>query len=586
VVGLLWFGSIGSFWLVTSGDEFNSSGFGASIMNFVRLFCFFVAVGSIAFTTHASAEDGLIGHWRMTRDAQDSSGNGFHAVNHGVKFGSDGNAVFDGIDDWLEVPVSKSLKLGKRDFSIATWIHTAEQLDDVLGDVLTCYDAKTRNGFTLSLMNYAGVTSAQSNWRNILFGIDDAQIDTEWTDCGRPGTTQQVKSLVVFDGGLYAATWEPGAGMRGHVYRYVGGKRWLDCGAPDKANSITGMAVFNGHLYAGSELYSGGGSSLPLSPNEHHGGTVYRYEGGTKWKNVGKVADVRSISGLASYKGKLYAGTGTTGAWRDTPRTRGMYRFDGDGKWTSCGCPDLRVVHLSVYNGDLFGLSYDAAGFFRYDGGTKWTRLGPVPDTNQVYSTAVYEGKIHAGTWPTGSVFRFEGPQKWINTGRLGEEKEVMGMSVYNGKLYAGTLPLAEVYRYDGPNQWVSTGQLDKTPDVRYRRAWVTAVYDGKLFCGVLPSGHVLSLEAGKSVTYDRALSAGWHHLVAVKSNNQLKLYVDGKHVADSSKFDSAKFDLSTSKTLKIGFGQHDYFNGKMKDLRIYDHALTQDEIETIRKRK
>ncbi len=528
------------------------------------------------------AEDGLIAHWPFSKDARDQSGNKHHAVAHGVKFESGGAAVFDGIDDWLEVPVSKALRLGRGEFSIAVWVHTAEKLDDVLGDVLTCYDPGTRTGFTLSLMNYAGVTSAQSNWRNVLFGIDAGQVDDEWTDCGRPGTNQYVKSLVVFDGNLYAGVWEPAKGATGHVYRYAGGTRWVDCGAPDVANAITGMAVYNGKLYAGSELYSGGGSSLPLSPNEKHGGRVFRYEGGTRWTDVGKVADVRSISGLAVYNGKLFAGTGTTGAWRDKPRTRGMYRFDGDGKWTSCGSPGMRVVHLSVHNGNLFGLSYDGGGFFRYDGGTKWSRLGPVPDTSQVYSTAVYEGRVHAGTWPTGSVFRLEGPQKWTHTGRLGEEKEVMGMAVYNGKLYAGTLPFADVYRYDGKDNWVSTGRLDTTPDVRYRRAWAMAVFDGKLFCGVLPSGHVRSLEAGKSVTYDRALPSGWHHLTAVKSKDRLQLYIDGKRVAESSTFDPAKYDLTTKSPLKIGFGQHDYFNGKMKDLRIYDRVLSQREIEGL----
>lgn len=180
-------------------------------------------------------------------------------------------------------------------------------------------------------------------------------------------------------------------------------------------------------------------------------------------------------------------------------------------------------------------------------------------------------------------AFRFDGPQKWVNIGRLGTEKEVMGMAVYNGKLYAGTLPLAEIYRYDGKNKWVTTGQLDKTPDVRYRRAWVTAVFDGKLYCGVLPSGHVHSLEAGKSVTYDRALPPGWHHLVAVKADDVLRLYIDGKQVAQSTKFDPAKYDLNTKSPLKIGFGQHDYFNGKMKDLRIYDRELSPREIERVR---
>lgn len=534
------------------------------------------------FVSHTTnAEDGLVAHWKLATDANDSADGEHHAVNHGVRFTDDG-AVFDGARAWLEVPQSKSLQFGTDDFSVAAWIHTDKDLDDVLGDVMTCYDAKTRTGFTISLMNYAGVTNAQSNWRNVLFGIDAGHVDKEWTDCGRPGTNQQVKSLAVYDGELYAAIWEPDADNAGHVYRYAGGKRWIDCGSPDKANAIATLAVYNGRLYAGSELYSGGGSSLPLSPNENHGGSVFRYEGGTMWTNVGKIADVRSISGLAVFKGKLYAGTGTTGAWRDTPRTRGMYRYDGDGKWTSCGCPDLRVVHLSVHNGNLYGLSYDAGGFFRYDGDAKWTRLGPLPDTTQVYGTAIYEGKLFAGTWPTGSVFRFDGPQKWTHAGRLGEEKEVMGMSVYNGQMYAGTLPFADVYRYDGGNKWVTTGRLDLTPDVRYRRAWSMAVFDGKLFCGTLPSGHVLSLEAGKSATYDHALPAGWHHLAAVKSKDKLHLYLDGHLVSRSTKFEPAIYNLDTRGPLKIGFGQHDYFNGKMKDVRIYNRALVASEIKEL----
>jgi len=535
----------------------------------------------VSSTVLTHAAEGPVAHWKLTTDSRDSSAGRQHAVNHGVKF-ENGAAIFDGIDDWLEVPAAKVPRTGKGDFTISVQIHTDQDLDDVLGDVLTCYDAQVRKGFTISLMNYSGVTSAQSNWRNILFGIDDGHVDPQWTDCGRPGTNMQVKSLVVYDGSLYAAIWEPDLGKAGGVYRYAGGTQWVDCGSPDKANAMTGMAVYKGRLYAGSELYSGGGSSLPLSPNENHGGRVYRYEGGTRWTSVGKIADVRSVSGLASFKGKLYAGTGTTGAWRDMPRTRGMYRFDGNHKWTSCGCPGLRVTHLTAYNGNLFGLSYDAGGFFRYDGGTDWTRLGPVPDTNQVYSAAVYEGRLHLGTWPLATVFEYHGPQKYVSTGRLGEEKEVMGMAVYNGKLYAGTLPLAEVYRYDGPNKWVSTGQVDATPDVRYRRAWVTAIYDGKLYCGTLPSGHVMSLEAGKSVTCDRALTPGWHHLVAVKSGQVLRLYIDGTQVAQSTEFNPAEYDLNTNSPLKIGFGQHDYFNGKMKDLRIYDRALPSGEIRTL----
>lgn len=541
-----------------------------------------LSVSALASVALAASDDGLVGHWKLAGDCRDSSGQGNHGTNHGVRLQDLEGAQFDGIDDFIEVPASKSLELGTSDCSVAVWGHTAAELDDVLGDILSKYDPATRTGLLFGIMNYTGVTSAQSNDRNLFFGIDAGRADPKWIDRGRPGNNHYIKALTVFDGSLYAATWEPGEGESGHVYRYEAPDMWHDCGSPHVCNSVTALAVYNGKLYAGVEYYSGGGSALPLSPNTNHGGKVYRYEGGTQWTDCGKLADVRSVSSLAVFRGKLYAGTGTTGGWRDRPRTRGLYRYGGGTTWTSCGCPGLRVVHVAVYNGDLYGLSYDGGGFFRYEGGTDWTRLGPVPDTSQVYSLAVYQGQIHVGTWPTGSVFRYDGPQNWTHRGRLGEEKEVMGMALYNGSLYAGTLPLGAVFRYDGGNRWTSTGQLDNTADVTYRRVWSMAVYDGKLFAGTLPAGHVWSFEAGKCVTNDRALAPGWRHVAAVKSSDRLKLYVDGKCVATSSTFKPTDYSLANDKPLKIGFGQNDYFNGKLKDIRLYNRALDEAAIGVL----
>ena len=530
----------------------------------------------------AATEPGLVGHWKLAGDCRDSSPRGNHAVNHGVELTGPDGARFDGVDDYIEVPRSESLRLGSGDFSIAVWVYTESELDDVLGDLVSKYDPETRTGLNFGIMSYAGVTSAQSNRRNLFFGIDAGRIDPEWTDCGRPGNNFYVKALAVYDGGLYAATWEPGEGESGHVYRFEAPNRWIDCGSPDVSNAVTALAVYQDKLYAGVEYYSGGGSALPLSPNTHPGGKVYRYEGGTEWTDCGKLGDVKSVSGLAEFRGRLYAGTGTSGGWRDMPRTRGMYRYEGGTKWISCGCPGLRVVHLGVHNGNLYGLSYDQGGFFQYEGETNWKRLGPVPDSTQVYSFAVFEGKIHVGTWPTGSVFRYDGPQAWTHCGRLGEEKEVMGMAVYNGKLYAGTLPLGAVYRYDGEGRWTSTGRLDQTPDVTYRRVWSMAVYGGKLFAGTLPSGHVWSLEAGKCVTDDRALAPGRRHVAAVKSGGLLKLYVDGRCVATSSGFNPNDYDLTNDRPWRIGLGQHDHFRGKMRDLRIYDRALEDQDVQRL----
>ena len=141
----------------------------------------------------------------------------------------------------------------------------------MLGDILSYYDASTRTGINFSIMNCAGVTNVQANWRNIHFGIDAGKVDPAWNDEGRPGDNHCVRSLAVCNGALYASTWEPAEGGRGHIYRCAGEQQWIDCGAPDPANCIAVLAVYDGQLYAGSELYSGGGSLLPLSPNEKHG---------------------------------------------------------------------------------------------------------------------------------------------------------------------------------------------------------------------------------------------------------------------------------------------------------------------------
>lgn len=177
-------------------------------------------------------------------------------------------------------------------------------------------------------------------------------------------------------------------------------------------------------------------------------------------------------------------------------------------------------------------------------------------------------------------MFRYLGPNHWEDTGRLGNELEVMGLTMFNGKLYGATLPLAQVYRHDDAG-WTLTGRLDFS-DVEYRRAWSMAVYQGRLYCGTLPSGHAHALEAGVAVSHDFELAPGWRHVAAIRSGNRLKLLVDGKRVAESAPFDPARFELATDAALKIGFGEHDYFNGSLRDVRLDGRALSDREVEQL----
>jgi outer membrane protein assembly factor BamB len=538
--------------------------------------CMWVAMALVLSAGTGRAEEaGLIGHWKLERDARDSSGNGLHGVNRGVEF-ADGAARFDGRRAFIEVPAHKILRLGKGDFSFAVWAHTAGELDDVPGDLLSLFDPEKRRGVTWCIKNGAGATTSQANFRNVHFGID-AGTEPVWRDVGRPGNSVYDMALGVHDGELYVGTCEPAKESSGHVYRYAGGTEWVDCGSPDKCNAVTALAVYDGKLYAGVGRYRLRGSALPESTNPHAGGKVYRHEGGKKWVDCGQLPEVDAVGGLAVFRGRLYA----TSLYRPA----GFFRYESGTKWTTLGTPKggRRVGPLAVFNGHLYAGSYDGCTVFRLDG-EKWEDLGNLEPRGQSYSFEVHRGELFVGTWPQGRVFRRAGGKEWVSTGRLGEEREVMGMAVYNGKLYAGTLPLAEVYRYDGDGKWARTGRLDTTPEVRYRRAWSVAVFQGRLFVGTLPSGRVHALEAGKCVTYDRALAPGWRHLAAVKEGKRLRLYVDGKKVAESTPFDSSMFDLSGEGPLHIGTGANDHFNGRLRDLRLYRRALGAKEVRALAK--
>ncbi len=546
---------------------------------------FVVAVGSILWPGPTdAAEPGLIGHWPLAGDCRDASGQGLHAENHGADLNARAEgagalpaARFDGRDDYIEVKAAPSRSLGSKDFSMAAWVHTAQSMDDVPGDVLSLYDPAARRGFNLNIKTHAGVTSTQSNYRNVEFGIDNGKIGQPWTDCGRPGNTIYVCALAVHDGQLYAGTYEHGQNEAGHVYRYAGAKEWIDCGSPDKANAVFALAVYRGKLYAGTARYNAEGSALTRSLNQNPGGHVYRYEGGKTWRDCGRLGQANETFGLAVYKDKLYA----------IPLySPGVFEYDGDAAWTPLGVPGAnRSMSLAVWNGHLYNTGNGGAGVWRWMGGTRWEDCGRQADESQTYSVVVYGGKLHVGTWAHGSVFRYDTGTAWTSIGRLGEELEVMGVAIYNGKLYGGTLPLGQVYRHDGGTDWTLIGRLDHTPDVKYRRVWSMAVFQGKLFAGTLPSGHVWSYEAGKCVTDDHELQPGWRHVAGVRQGGQLKLHIDGRLVATSSQFNPSDYDLSSDAPLKIGFGSNDYFNGMIRDVRLYSRAVTEAEVAALANR-
>ncbi len=121
--------------------------------------------------------------------------------------------------------------------------------------------------------------------------------------------------------------------------------------------------------------------------------------------------------------------------------------------------------------------------------------------------------------------------------------------------------------------------QLDTTPDVKYRRAWTMAEHQGRLYCSTLPSGRVYAFQAGAGVAWEQKFPDKMLHIAAIKKRDTLALYVDGREVARSESFDADRFDLDLDSPLYIGRGMNDDFRGRMSDVRLYDRALTLEEI-------
>jgi len=600
----------------------------------------FAAMLTLTLTVFAvlaqpAADTGLLGHWPLAGTGRDCSPNKLHAVAHNVDFdaaGPDGvpntAASFNGNSSWLEVPHTEALELGGRRFTICAWVRTDDQAD-TFGDLVTKYDPAVRRGFNLSIID--GQYRTSSMRRNVVFGIDNALV-TPWDDCGNvaaPDKRCGVWGFCTHNGRLYAGSYIRNNGAYcpsltpdgGHVYRYEGGREWTDLGRVGKSRNVLCMASYKGDLYAGVSFDDLGG--------EQPAGCVYRLDETTgDWVFCGQVGQSQRIECMAICNGHLYVGT----IWSD-PGTDGVYRYKGGQEWEWCDPNGANITSLGIYRGTLIRGRNDV---YQLLPSGEWKYLGPprggdLPCQNWAFS--MFRGRLTCSTYPAGEAYAFdEDNRSWQNLGCVSSSGlpylEAMALVNYNGKLYSGVWPRAEIVRYEGEGQWARMGRIGRigdggglayhtvpsgVPNVSYfkceldeevlpampscyagrpgiSRPSAMTIYGGRFYVGVWDweydlGGQVYSMEAGKCVSADRPLPGGWRHIAAVRADNKLRLYIDGKLESESIAFVSGHYDLTNDEPLKIGFGESDYFRGDMCDVRLYDRALSDDEVAGLASR-
>jgi hypothetical protein len=70
--------------------------------------------------------------------------------------------------------------------------------------------------------------------------------------------------------------------------------------------------------------------------------------------------------------------------------------------------------------------------------------------------------------------------------------------------------------------------------------------------------------------------------VAAIKTADRLRLFINGELVKETLIPASMKFDLNSELPIKIGFGPNDYFNGRMREVRLYNRALNRGEIKAL----
>jgi hypothetical protein len=540
----------------------------------------------------------LVGYWKLQGDCQDYSGKGNNGINRGVNLSSNDAAQFDGAGGYIEVPNSASLQLGSRDFLITGWVKCKSGMTNVVGDIVNKYDQALRRGVNLHVSGSSPGYSSVADARNVHFGIDNA-VEGTWEDCGKPWPSNSlISTLTVYKGHLYTGIADAADPRDAcHVFRYEGGMKWTDCGRVGDdltVPSVMGMVVHKGELYAATGAWMVWWD-LSMKGREVVGPVhVYRYEGGTTWHDCGAIGTGDRIQSLASFGGNLYATDDAGSNWR----------YDGDNNWAFVGrVPYYKILSTMVYRNSLYGGASDTVN--RYDGNAGWPPVGQwnaETEVEQVHTMAVYGGSLYAGTWRFGRILRYNSDNNWTACGDLGVYtsygenmgiNEVNDLTVYNGKLYAGVIPKGEVWRYEGGEQWTMLKRLVVNPDYNpadlptWRRVPAMTIFQGRMYSGTAnctgerpdplkPAqpgddiGKVFAYEAGKSVSYGDDLGDVWRHVAAARKGGRIELYIDGKLVAASSAFDGARFDLSNNNPLMIGFGAENYFNGSMRDVRLY----------------
>lgn len=173
-----------------------------------------------------------------------------------------------------------------------------------------------------------------------------------------------------------------------------------------------------------------------------------------------------------------------------------------------------------------------------------------------------------------------------------------------NGSIYGATLSYDRngkpnsAYRFDGYNNYIKVNDSYSFNLSNYLTisVWVNIDdfnKDGRAIIDKENNAFNIAVGANRKIYYQKPgitaivnssitiNSSNWYHIVAVQSgSHNAKLFINGNNVTN---FDADFAPEPNSRNLLIGAGQG-YFKGQIDDIRIYNRALNENEIQALYK--
>ncbi|MFM2096868.1 MAG: hypothetical protein RIS70_3992 [Planctomycetota bacterium] len=206
----------------------------------------------------------------------------------------------------------------------------------------------------------------------------------QWTDCGALPNCEAVGGMAIYRGRLYASSLYRPAGF----YRFEPPNQWIDCSVPVRPEDLPGepatmrveaLGVFNGSLYAtsydggrvfrydGQSWHDFGQLGAPMQNTQTYAfavrqsqllcgtwptGRVYLRDKADRWNDLGRLGEELEVMGMIVHNGRLIAGT--------LPSAE-VYEFRSDGNWKRLAQLDQtpnvkyrRAWTMAEYGGRLF----------------------------------------------------------------------------------------------------------------------------------------------------------------------------------------------------------------------------------------